>query len=132
MRLVFTLVGAAKTKRKIRYFSHEGSKIYDPVLWKWAERVRTRLRSTKYPPRRPTQTYQRTGNLANRWAKIRTAPGAIMIANRSEYSGWVIGRSSQAWMHAGRWWVADDIVEDEARALPDELKAAYVNTWRSS
>lgn len=131
MRVSFIVLGTERTKNKLRFFSSRGARIADPIIWKWAEQRRQKLRGTKYPPQRAGSTYSRTGNLANRWAKIRMAPANVKVINRARYSSFVIGRATQAWMHVGRWWVADDIWEEGVPELIRMLETHYVKTWRS-
>ena len=132
MRITFIVLGTEKTKRKLKYFSRRGAKIADPIMWKWAEEQRQRIRRQKYPPKRAGQTYNRTGNLANRWAKVRITHGYFKVVNRNLYASYVVGRATQAWMHAGRWWVADDIWEEGTAELIKSLEDHYVRTWRTA
>lgn len=73
--------------------------------------------------------YHRTGLLGSRWA-IEDAGNGYKLVNTAAHRGkfyakWVVGDAygqSQARMHAGRWQVMRDVVDEELGKLPDELE----------
>jgi hypothetical protein len=82
-------------------------------------------RLATYPPERPAQRYQRTGDLGRGWTGAQ--PQYIFlgtglearIINPTDYASFVQG-DDQAWMHAGRWQTAERVLLD----YEDELTAA--------
>ncbi len=91
-----------------------------------------RSRVPEYPPERPGQSYVRTGRLGRSLTSeaggdsVSEVGGAGMEVwgrwgTNVYYGKWVIGRETQAWMHAGRWWtlegVADQHLEDVQRLI---------------
>lgn len=82
-----------------------------------------------YPPERPGQRYQRTGNLFYHW-KIEETANGYAIENTATRKGraypqYVVGDAygtSQAWMHTGRWSKLRDVVDQEAQTLPPEIE----------
>lgn len=75
-----------------------------------------------YPPPPSGSTYRRTGTLG-RSVTSQSAPGALSrvetlgsgvvgyIGTSIRYAPYVIDRNRQAWMHRGRWWLLQDVVE---------------------
>ena len=76
-----------------------------------------------YPPKRPGQTYIRR-MAAGLGGSITTEVRGLgiesigIIGTKIEYAPWVIseeklpdGRGPQAWMHVGRWWTLQGVVE---------------------
>ena len=89
-------------------------RVFEPIIYRWAQKMRATLKGTPYPPKRPMQTYVRTGRLANSWGVIHKGPGLYIIRNSTNYGGYVVGDNrgeGQAWMHIDRWWIARPIVE---------------------
>jgi len=78
-----------------------------------------------YPPERARQTYVRTGTLYAGW-QVKKLDDGYQIVNYAarrgrRYARYVVGDAfgtGQAWMHAGRWQLFRDVVEDEMAQLP--------------
>lgn len=96
-----------------------------------------RREAAKYPPERPGQRYKRTYRLQKGWFSSTTrerdsggrfATGDTMtmltLSNPTPYGKWVQARSTQAWMHKGRWQTAEDVVEDNEARVRGELETA--------
>lgn len=96
------------------------------TTYDWAQRDVVRHLVVKpYPAARPGQRYKRTHRLQSGWAAEPTADGA-RIYNKQPYAGYVVGDADgkgQAWMHAGRWWLARDAVT----AAKPKLREALVD-----
>jgi len=91
---------------------------------------RGRLKAEPYPPKRPNQTYVRTGNLATRWAVEKQAATRFTLVNRANYSGYVVGLpDEQAWMHQGRWWSAAKILVRDTPLLVDMISKRYAEVF---
>ena len=132
-----TVTGTNRVIGKFRLVASTTPKALDAAIGEFAKRTRARLRSTKYPPKRPNQRYKRTGRLGRSWKASRLKPAVWAIDNTASvksrpYAMYVVGPRSgaigkrQAWMHKGRWWVAEEEVEksvlDLRRAIIKELK----------
>lgn len=73
-----------------------------------------------YPAERPGQTYVRSGDLGDAWARTTSAdPTAITIdiVNPTSYGPWVYGDSDQAFMHVGRWPTVSALTTDSEAAV---------------
>jgi hypothetical protein len=81
-------------------------------------------RMEEYPEERPYQTYIRTGNLGAAWQVVKLDKG-YRVKNDVPYGKYVVGSAygtGQAWMHVGRWQLLRDVVEDENKKLPEEIR----------
>lgn len=81
-------------------------------------------RMEEYPEERPYQTYVRTGKLGFGWQVIKQDRG-YQVKNNVPYGKYVVGSAygtGQAWMHVGRWQLLRDVVEDENKKLPQEIR----------
>lgn len=98
------------------------------------QRIRTVMnrivrRMQQYPSERPKQKYRRTGNFFYHW-KIEEIDRGYSVENTAQkrgktYGQYVVGDaygSRQAWMHAGRWPVFRDVVDEEMEKLPEEIE----------
>ena len=78
----------------------------------------------EYPEKRPYQNYVRTGRLGFGWQVIKQDLG-YQVKNNVPYGKYVVGSAygtGQAWMHRGRWQLLRDVVEDENKKFPDEIR----------
>lgn len=130
MTFSLELRGIQRVSNALRKLAALDKTILDPVGWQWAQGVRKKLKATSYPAKRPGQTYQRTGNLANRWAADKQGVGVWAISNRADYSGFVVG-DEQAFMHKGRWWQARPVIEAEIPQLTKDLSDEIERVWES-
>lgn len=133
MSLKFEFKGYNRVGNKLRKLASLNSQIVDPEMKAWAQDTRATLKGTKYPPKRPLQTYIRTGRLANSWKVTKTKPGVFNIENQASFKGrayakYVVG-DDQAWMHKGRWWKARDIIAQETSKLVSRLTKAIRQIW---
>ena len=100
----------------------------DKIEREFLNEERKRLKAEPYPPKRPGQTYKRTGNLANRWAVEKQSGWALV--NRADYSRYVVGLpSEQAWMHEGRWWSAAHLLVRDTPLLIDMISKRYAQEF---
>ena len=109
-----------RVENKLRKAASDGAEWLDDEVGTFARRQRRRLKNARYPAKRPGQTYVRTGRLANSWKAEKRANAQWTIRNSAKYSGWVVGRETQAWMHKNRWWIFEDEME---KTTPDLTKA---------
>lgn len=114
----------------LRQHSDSLPELADDVLYEWAQETRTALKRRGYPPKRPGQTYVRIGMLANKWAARREGRGVAVIFNQAAqkgntYPSYVIGddQGRQAWMHKGRWWVANEEIAERVPGLDRKFDA---------
>jgi hypothetical protein len=100
-------------------------------LTPWAERtLKAAKRETDYtqssPPRVPGQTYIRTGKLMRGWQdQVSVRSGEIMARRynvRTNYGPFVMGRSRQTGIFAGRWPTDASIEQKIAPAAIDDLQ----------
>lgn len=113
IRFQLTIRGNDEIVAQLRAAASKSPRQMDDALYRWAQGVRGKLKSTPYPPKRPNQRYVRTGRLASSWRAERLGNGRVLIANSAPYSGYVVGggaRNRQAWMHSGRWWRGQDVI----------------------
>lgn len=127
-----SIQGTNRVVGKFRLVANTSPKALDAAIGEFAKRTRVRLRSTKYPPKRPNQKYRRTGRLALSWAARRLGQATYAIENRAQRKGryygmYVVGPRSgaigkrQAWMHRGRWWIAEEEVEKSVVELRQQI-----------
>lgn len=102
-----------------------GNVIASDTLQAPLERALQRLkgRLTTYPPERPGQAYQRTGNLGRGWT-IKADSGGGTLTNRVSYGPWVQGDKTQASMHRGRWLTDRQAVDQETPAIQQDFADA--------
>lgn len=121
------ITGATRVANRLRTAAAKMPRTVDAVVKPWGQQMRATLKATKYPRKRPNQKYIRTGKLGNSWSSRSTRPGQIAIRNSAPYAIYVIGDQygkRQAWMHAGRWWIARSIIDEHAPELVTKLTAA--------
>jgi len=126
---------AQEYQRRIGRFTRLMPSVVNRVAGRWAQARRAQLKSTKYPPKLPGQVYVRTGRLANSWGVLSKGNLEWVIRNTANfrgryYSGYVVGRGKQAAIHLGRWWVAEDIVEERIGELENKLLEDLIELLR--
>lgn len=102
--------------------------VIEPGSYKWFQGLRARLKSYPYPAKRPNQTYQRTGNLANSWG-VDGSAGHWFIRNSAEYSEVVVG-DNQGKYFKGRWWRLRYVVEELVPGLGEIMLKGIGDQWR--
>lgn len=122
--------------RKLKRLINANREFLQPIGTDWAKAVETKLRYKAYPPKRPEQTYIRTGRLAKQW---RVIVGNLKwtFTNTRQSKGkfiasWVVGDSdgqNQAWMHKSRWWIAKDEVYKDVPKLKADLSAVLTKDF---
>lgn len=136
------LRGYQRVSNKLRRLATDLDRELDPVVYRWGQQTRAKLKARPYPPPRPRQRYRRTGRLANSWAAERVGPSRVRILNRAQaprgrgpYPTYVVGdfrRQGQAWMHRGRWWLARDVIEEEVPALRRAVVSDIKRIWNGA
>jgi hypothetical protein len=109
-----------RVENKLRRAASDGAKWLDDEVGEFSRKQRRRLKDARYPAKRPGQKYVRTGRLANSWRADKRADAQWTISNTAKYSGYVVGREKQAWMHKNRWWIFED---EMAKSTPELTKA---------
>lgn len=120
--------GINRVSNALRKLAALDKTILDPVGKRWAQGVTKKLKGKAYPPRRPGQTYVRTGRLANSWAVDALGAGVWSITNRTDYGVFVVG-DEQAAVHKGRWWQARPTIQEEIPQLTRDLSDEIERVW---
>lgn len=128
------VTGSTRVANNMRTRAANAKNTY-PITYAWAQKVRAKLKSKPYPPKRMGQKYIRTGQLANRWKVAYAGKNSVSIVNEAEqrgrkYATYVVGDSKgsgQAWMHKGRWWLARPVIDDEIPELKDDITEHVVD-----
>ena len=103
--------GANRVANKFRTAAAQMPGRIDKPVGNWAKAEARALKATPYPPKPAGSTYRRTGQLANRWKAQKKKAGVWEVVNEAKrrgrfYAQWVVDKGKQAWMHRGRWWIA--------------------------
>lgn len=122
--------GINRVRNALRRLAALDRTILQPGLKEWSQLVRKQLKAKPYPSQRPGQTYVRTGNLANRWAAEPIGTSAVTITNTADHAGFVVG-DNQAGVHAGRWWQASPVIEEQMPSLTKKLSQEIERVWES-
>ena len=87
---------------------------------------RAARRLAEYPPKRPQQTYKRTGGLGREWmgAKIVIQGMDARMSNQKPYAKWVQGATTQAWFHKNRWTTDQQAIDAEMPQILRDIDAA--------
>lgn len=125
--MAITIKGSNRVRNNLRRTISDVPEIADDVLAEHTNYLRRELKGTKYPPKRPGQTYTRTGTLANSWARKRIKAGVWAVVNNTTYAIHVVNAGTQAWMHEGRWWTMQEIERDNRPRLTKNLTNAIEN-----
>lgn len=116
--------GVNRVRNSLRRLAADTPELIDSDIRDWSQDTRKALKGTKYPAKRPGQTYVRTGRLANSFAVNREGKASYAIQNRASYAVYVIGDArgqNQAWMHEGRWWTMREEIEKRTPELVKKL-----------
>ena len=134
MKLKF--VGIDRVTKKMRQLSDPKAEALVNEVQSWLDGEAQRLQGKAYPPERPNQRYVRTGNLARSWtSKILSSQATskalkfLVLLNRATYARYVVDKARQAWMHRGRWWTAQDALDENRQALVDNVADRYQGIW---
>lgn len=100
-------------------------------------RVTAVMGADAYPPELPNSDYERTGELGRSWdvalENVRGFNAELIISNDAtdprgkQYAAYVIG-DLQAPIHQGRWFEADDEVQEMLDEIADDYRASYLAT----
>lgn len=125
--------GNNRVANSLRSAATEYPKRVDGIVYQYAQKWRGDLKATPYPPMRSGQAYVRTGRLANSWGVTKSGEAKYSINNSAPYAKYVIDDIDQAWMHAGRWWTAQEILaeKDRRQALTRDLTEALTEILES-
>ena len=141
--ITFEIRGYNRVRNNLRKVVAAHPKETDGVMRKWAADAAMFLKRTPYPSKPANSRYTRTGRLASSWRHDQVKPGVWAISNNAQgggrgqfYARYVVGEKDgpknqrQAWMHSGRWWRADEVLEEvhipELRLF---LEEKYVSLW---
>ena len=120
-QLSLSFTGAELVRKGLQDLSGEIPKIGRLQIYRTMQAIVKELK--EYPPPPLGSTYVRTGNLGRGWT-ITSRSNGYTLRNPVSYTKYVHGNAyglEQAWMHAGRWRLLRDEVEEEAAKLPDEI-----------
>ncbi len=85
-------------------------------------------RATTYPPRRPSSKYIRTFRLQSQWQhNIKTSGDSVtgqVYNHKTPYGKWVMGDTTQAQVHKGRWYTTADIAREQSTKVNRFFEAA--------
>lgn len=128
------VTGATRVANRLRTAAARAPQRIDSITQSHVNQWRKDLKATPYPPKRPAQTYVRTGKLANSWAVQKRGLAKYDIVNRAPYAQYVVSKGNQAWMHKGRWWTVDQVLGQRSRrqALTKDLTRALVSDLNGS
>jgi hypothetical protein len=96
-----------------------------------------------YPPPPAGSTYRRTGTLGR---AVTAAPGSPLpsltrveslgagvrgvIGGRLDYIGYVIDANKQAWMHRGRWWTLQKVIQGARGGIEKIYRAGVLDLFK--
>ena len=114
---------------RIKKWGDNAGKVIKGVLGSFAKDEEDRLKGTPYPSQRPGQDYNRTRALAAGW-QVETNGFEVGVRNQTPHAHWAVDEKSQPWFHAGRWWVAQDVVQEHAfEFLPEEIAEDLIDSY---
>ena len=134
MTINIEVKGLAELKRKMTtLFTGNSRHIISYLLLRVGRYAQGALQGRPYPSERPGQTYRRTGQLNRAWYARITKNDTISIINPAKgksgyYASYVVG-DQQAWMHAGRWWQARNVVEESLPQAIEETSEYTEAVW---
>lgn len=98
------------------------------VLTDFSDTEVKRLEEQGYPAARGD--YNRTYRLRKGWAALNGGGNSWGVENTVPYAGWVVDKQMQAWMHEGRWWVAQDIVGAHfSEMVPEAMAEEFIGLY---
>lgn len=106
-----TVHGATSIANKYRTAASRNPDWIDEPTEKWCKNAAAMIAVEPYPPAPAGSTYTRTYTLPTGWAVERKRSASYTIVNRVPYAHWVVSKASQAWMHRGRWWTAEEKIK---------------------
>ena len=128
MSATIRLVPYLRVRNNLRRLAADRPDIGAPITQAWAYESKDYLRDLAYPA--PTGGgYIRTYLLPTGWIVNKVSTGVFEILNIVDYSVYVIKEFSQAAVHKGRWWVAEQELDKRLPVLRDNMRVAYVKEW---
>ena len=138
--LSFEIRGYDRVRNNLRAAIAAHPKETDTVMHAWAKHAANALKRTPYPAKPANSRYRRTFNLKAGWNAQQLKPGRWAITNNAQgpksqfYARYVVGPKAgphgQAWMHRGRWWHADEVIDEiYIPQLRDGLEEKYIELW---
>lgn len=140
--ITFEIRGYNRVRNNLRKVVAAHPKETDSVMRTWAKSAADSLKKTPYPSKPSNSRYTRTYELKAGWNAVQLKPGVWSIANNASghkggfYARYVVGEKDgpknqrQAWMHSGRWWRADEVLEEiYIPKLRTGLEEKYVSLW---
>ena len=85
-----------------------------------------------YPAPPPLSTYRRTGTLGRGiTTDVRDEGDAIqgVIGTNTPYAPYVIDEDEQTSVHAGRWWVLQDVVRKAIDGVVQRIRDSVAKVW---
>ncbi len=135
--------GYNRVKNALRAAIAAHPKDVDPLMYRWAQDTRARLKSKPYPPKPVNSRYRRTGRLASSWKAERSGNGKVAITNNAKsptgnfYARYVVGKmgrdggADQTKFHKRNgWWLAREVIQEEhIPELTALLSELYEKNW---
>ena len=117
MKLDIKVIGAAAIANKYRKAASHRPDLTDKPVKEWCNKMARTLAKTPYPPPPAGSTYVRTYTLPTGWVVEQQKSSIYHIKNTVEYAHWVVSKKYQAWMHRGRWWTAEEVMNENRKDL---------------
>lgn len=118
--IAFKIVGAVRVRNNLRTMLSQNKQIFDDVIRDHTKKLQRTLSRKKAPPKRPNQTYKRTGKSQSSFSAKKIGPAVHAIQNSVDHAKYLFDEDNQAWMHQGRWFT----IQEEERKLRPELTKA--------
>ena len=142
--LEYHFKGFNRVRNSLRKLASEYRATTDETVKDWTKDQRSGMKGFGYPAQRnapqPFKTdrqrrwffwalrtgqitvpYSRTGTLANSWRARKEGWSHWVLENSAAYAALVVGRGEQAKYHEGHWWIAENIIEEDAADLTEDL-----------
>jgi hypothetical protein len=123
--IVVEVRGFDRVDRQLKAIAGQAKTVTLDTVEEWVKRQRDRLEARRYPPERPGQRYVRTFKFRDSWRTERSTETRWIIRNLQDYSEYVAQQGEQAWMHIGRWWTVEAVVQEDLPELMTALSSRY-------
>lgn len=129
MRITLQPVGLDELQRKFAQLGKDITPTMETAMRKAMLYLHGKV--PKYPEPPPKSSYRRTGTLGRSiTTRVEREGGTVVgfIGTNVEYAQYVIDKDNQAWMHKGRWWTLQGVVNDNKdgviKILEDAIREA--------
>lgn len=119
--ITYRVSGYNRVRNSYRKLASAHADVIDPLLYRWGQRTRPKLKGTPAPPRLAHFKHVRTGRMQSSFRVERVATGRIIIRNSAYYSGYVISRQKRKHPSFRRWYIMEEIIDNELAELRQEI-----------